>query len=575
MFYEWVIKLSAFLTNQLVVKHMADNDIREEEEAGITNAGAGQLEPETVVEEEPETLIPTMNEPMPTAYLWAGIILLIAFGAALTYYFSTKIEDHNTLAISAQTEEESEDATVNAVQVDVIETLPSSDNNYDSNTFHGNKNTPLPVSTSANNDLTVSGANTERTKEQKDFDRRLEDRKRASSYSGSENQSYDDDEEANDKVPSGDYLSSLQEMIDGNKQPQEITANTNNGSFGLPNTFTPRVDATLLKQRNYSLEEGDIISGTLDTAINSQLSGKVRAWTNYPVWSSNGGNLLIEKYSKLVGEYRNDVSTGTTRIFIIWTRLITPDGISVRLDSPSTDNLGRSGQTGTVNTHFISRFGASLLVSIIGGIAQGEATNNNQQQALTDSFNSSAEIALENSINIPPTINVHQGEQINIFVNNDINFFKALEQIEKVKSPSAKQLRNTRPTYTDYRFAKDLNSPPIRQQQAIKMATSESSEPIITRGNVNPHRLGEYNALAGSDLKTVLTNWSRQVDYDLIWQVTDDQDTPITYEIDTAIKINGNYFQAVTKLLNDLKIKGSDEKMSPDFYKNDILVVTN
>ena len=199
----------------------------------------------------------------------------------------------------------------------------------------------------------------------------------------------------------------------------------------------PAAKASLLQDQDYLITQGSMILGTLDTAIQSDLSGMLRATSSRDVYSRTGKNILIPRGSRLVGRYQSGATNGQTRVFIVWTRVERPEGIVIDIASGGTDTLGRSGLGGRVDTHFFKRFGTSFLFSIIGtGIvvaADSDATSQNTSQLIQDggdSFQRSAEIALENSINIPPTIHVDQGERINIFVAKDLNFKTALDLVK-------------------------------------------------------------------------------------------------------------------------------------------------
>ncbi len=174
--------------------------------------------------------------------------------------------------------------------------------------------------------------------------------------------------------------------------------------------------------------QGEIISGVLETAIQSDLPGMVRAIVSENVYSFEGSNLLVPKGTRLVGQYRASVKKGQTRIFIIWNRLIRPDGASINIGSIGTDQLGRSGLGGDVDTHFMERFGASVLLSMIDGALSAAVNSVNNGSGSTvsldgkDSFSKSSEIALENSIAIKPTIHIDQGTQIKILVGKDLDF---------------------------------------------------------------------------------------------------------------------------------------------------------
>ncbi|WP_292299080.1 TrbI/VirB10 family protein, partial [Mesorhizobium sp.] len=113
--------------------------------------------------------------------------------------------------------------------------------------------------------------------------------------------------------------------------------------------------------------EGTLIPGILETAIVSDLPGQIRAIVSRDVYSFDGRRVLIPTGTRLIGEYQSEVTQGQTRIFVVWTRMLRDDGVSIRLDSIGADSLGRSGLTGHVDKKFRERFGAAILLSIVGG----------------------------------------------------------------------------------------------------------------------------------------------------------------------------------------------------------------
>ncbi len=175
---------------------------------------------------------------------------------------------------------------------------------------------------------------------------------------------------------------------------------------------------------SYTVPEGTVLAGTLETAINSDLPGHVRAVVSRNVTSFDGSRVLIPKGSRLVGQYQSNLAVGQKRTFIIWERLIRPDGVTIALASPGTDSLGRAGVTGKVDSHFFRRFGAALLLSVIdaGGRAITAGSGNVVIAGAGSGATSAAGAGLQNDINIPPTIKVAQGTAIRIFLNRDLDF---------------------------------------------------------------------------------------------------------------------------------------------------------
>jgi type IV secretion system protein VirB10 len=121
------------------------------------------------------------------------------------------------------------------------------------------------------------------------------------------------------------------------------------------------------------------------------------------------------------------VQSGSSRVFVLWTEARTPTGVVVPLDSPATDELGRSGLPGQVDRHFWDRFGAAMLISVIDGAVQAAAQSSTRGGGGTIIFNpSTAQEALtevlKGTINIAPTVIKHQGDRIQILVARDLDF---------------------------------------------------------------------------------------------------------------------------------------------------------
>ncbi|MCZ2134601.1 MAG: type IV secretion system protein VirB10 [Burkholderiales bacterium] len=198
----------------------------------------------------------------------------------------------------------------------------------------------------------------------------------------------------------------------------------------LSATRTQPTTASILEDPNMTVTQGMFIDCVLQTAINSTLAGMTSCVMNRNVYSTNGRVLLLERGSRVVGQYQSgQLRNGMNRIFVLWTRIETPKGVLINLDSPSTDPLGRSGVDGKVDNHFWQRFGAALLISVVDDLAtaatqqqQQDGGNRVQFTSTAGSSRDAASIIVENTINIPPTLDKAQGGHINIFVARDMNF---------------------------------------------------------------------------------------------------------------------------------------------------------
>jgi type IV secretion system protein VirB10 len=171
-----------------------------------------------------------------------------------------------------------------------------------------------------------------------------------------------------------------------------------------------------------TVAEGTIIPAVLETAVNSDLSGYVRALVSRDVRGFDGTVVLVPRGARLTGQYRSGLSAGQKRVYITWTRLLRPDGVTVQLASPGIDALGQSGTSGKVDSHNGARYTPTVLLSILSGALNALASTTSIVLNSGQSAQDAASQALANGARIPPTIRVPQGEPIQVFVTRDLDF---------------------------------------------------------------------------------------------------------------------------------------------------------
>lgn len=170
-----------------------------------------------------------------------------------------------------------------------------------------------------------------------------------------------------------------------------------------------------------TVTEGTLIPAILETAINTDVPGYVRAVVSQDVKSFDGKRVLVPRSSRLIGQYQAGVQQGQKRAYVIWTRLIRPDGVSVSLASPAVAFDGTTGLEGNVSTHFFQRFGSGLLLSVVGSLG-ALATGGIGGVIVAGGAQGAANSAVQSQGQISPTIRVRMGEPIRVFTARDLDF---------------------------------------------------------------------------------------------------------------------------------------------------------
>lgn len=192
------------------------------------------------------------------------------------------------------------------------------------------------------------------------------------------------------------------------------------------------VTAGTLGNRDLLLTKGAMIPCVLETRIDSTVPGMTTCTVIRNVYSANMRTVLIDRGSKIIGEYQQGLQDGQNRLFVLWTRVETPKGVIINVDSAGTDALGGSGMDGRLNTHFFRRFGGAILVSLINDAVnyqdranQRNQTGDNSQITYNETTSSATEIVraeVQQTAKIRPSLTKNQGDIINIHIARDLDF---------------------------------------------------------------------------------------------------------------------------------------------------------
>ncbi|KTD20129.1 TrbI/VirB10 family protein [Legionella londiniensis] len=232
-------------------------------------------------------------------------------------------------------------------------------------------------------------------------------------------------------VNSGD--SQIKSNTANQQNDKTLIGHDSNSDFLNQQNDITSVSAKRLPHPSMTVPAGEMIPATLETAINSELAGMVRAVTTRDIYALSGDKLLIPKGSTLVGQFNTAITQGQSRVFVVWNRLQMTNGIIVTLNSPSSDSIGRAGLAADyIDRHFFERFGSGALLSVLGaytamGGVKGQDEYNSMSQYrmnIAGSFQQAANQTLQQDLQTKPTLQVNQGASINVFVAHDLDFYR-------------------------------------------------------------------------------------------------------------------------------------------------------
>ncbi|WP_375644143.1 type IV secretion system protein VirB10, partial [Bartonella sp. AP83NXGY] len=196
-------------------------------------------------------------------------------------------------------------------------------------------------------------------------------------------------------------------------------SNDNSDALNLQPVRLGQSHAAQLRNRDLLITQGTQIDCTLETKIITSQPGMTTCHLTRDIYSTSGRVVLLDRGSKVVGFYQSGLQ-GQTRVFVQWSRIETPSGVIVNLDSPGTGPLGEAGIGGWVDRHFWERFSSAIMVSIIGDLGEwvrgkiNKSSKENKENAQPQGAHNAELIVndvIQNSINITPTLYKHQGER--------------------------------------------------------------------------------------------------------------------------------------------------------------------
>ena len=197
----------------------------------------------------------------------------------------------------------------------------------------------------------------------------------------------------------------------------------------LPGVSDPASSATT--PPGHVLARGSVIPSVLETALDSDLPGLVRARVSRDVHDSlTGSHVLIPRGAQLVGTYGEAARGGQRRLFVAWTDLRLPDGTPVDLAEFSTLGAdGAAGVKGKRRTGLLAALGAAVLFDLAGNATQILTGTETQEEADLGALiagatgNATSRVAeryMDDLVGRGPRFRVKAGTIMNVLVEQDM-----------------------------------------------------------------------------------------------------------------------------------------------------------
>jgi type IV secretion system protein VirB10 len=178
----------------------------------------------------------------------------------------------------------------------------------------------------------------------------------------------------------------------------------------------------------YVIQAGTVIPAALITGIRSDLPGQITAQVTEAVYDSPTGRfLLIPQGARLIGQYDSSVAFGQSRVLLVWTRLIMPDGKSIVLErQPGADTEGYAGLEDDVDYHWGSLFKAAVLSTLLsvgaeaGSSGQDDDVVRALRQGASNSVSQTGQQIVQRQLNIQPTLTIRPGFPVRVIVTKDL-----------------------------------------------------------------------------------------------------------------------------------------------------------
>jgi type IV secretion system protein VirB10 len=179
----------------------------------------------------------------------------------------------------------------------------------------------------------------------------------------------------------------------------------------------------------YELKAGAIIPGALVTAVDTSRPGPVVAAVSQNVFDTVTGRiLLVPQGTRLIGRHGGESRYGDRRAFLVWDRMILPNGNSLILtEEAGVDAQGAIGVRGRADRRLLQLGIATLFAGAIttfGELARDDGDDGSLLGSAGDAASIEAsQVAgrlIDRELEVRPSIRVRAGAPVRVLLTRDL-----------------------------------------------------------------------------------------------------------------------------------------------------------
>ncbi len=180
----------------------------------------------------------------------------------------------------------------------------------------------------------------------------------------------------------------------------------------------------------YEIKAGAILPAVLLTGVDSERAGPVVATLTQNIFDTvSGRHLVLPQGTRLIGRHEGDSAYGDRRAFLVWDRLILPNGKSLLLsEEPGVDAQGAVGVRGQVDRRLLPLFVGTLFAGAVTTLGQIARDDREGSGGLLGDAGDAAAIEgaqvsgrlIDRELQVRPSIRLRPGAPVRVMITRDL-----------------------------------------------------------------------------------------------------------------------------------------------------------